>query len=50
MAVRLEDIKNGASVRGVASAQAVHVISVDWIGDQAISVACGWLPRCGAIF
>ena len=38
MAVRLEDIKNGASVRGVASAQAVHVISVDWIGDQAISV------------
>jgi hypothetical protein len=38
IAVRLEDIKNGASVRGVASAQAVHVISVDWIGDQAISV------------
>ena len=23
---------------GIASAQAVHVISVDWIGDQAISV------------
>ena len=38
MAARLEDVKNGASVRGVASAQAVHVISVDWIGDQAISV------------
>ena len=38
MAARLEEIKNGASVRGIASAQAVHVISVDWIGDQAISV------------
>ena len=39
MAARLEEIKNGASVRGIASAQAVHVVSVDWIGDQAISVA-----------
>ena len=38
MAARLEEIKNGASVRGIASAQAVHVVSVDWIGDQAISV------------
>ena len=38
MAARLEEIKNGASVGGIASAQAVHVISVDWIGDQAISV------------
>ena len=38
MAAKLEEIKNGASVRGVASAQAVHVVSVDWIGDQAISV------------
>ena len=35
---KLEDIKNGASVRGVASSQPVHVISVDWIGDQAINV------------
>jgi superfamily II DNA or RNA helicase len=35
---KLEDIKNGASVRGVASTQPVHVISVDWIGDQAINV------------
>lgn len=34
----LENIKNGASVRGIASAQAVHVVSVDWIGDQAINV------------
>ena len=38
MAAKLEEIKNGAFVRGVASAQAVHVVSVDWIGDQAISV------------
>ncbi|HWK33917.1 MAG TPA: hypothetical protein VNR51_09595, partial [Hyphomicrobium sp.] len=38
MAARLEEVKNGASVRGVASAQPVHVISVDWIGDQAINV------------
>ena len=38
MSARLEDIKNGASVRGVASAQAVHIVSVDWIGDQAINV------------
>ncbi len=38
MGARLEDVKNGASVRGVASAQPVHVISVDWIGDQAINV------------
>lgn len=38
MPARLEEIKNGASVRGVASAQPVHVLSVDWIGDQAINV------------
>jgi superfamily II DNA or RNA helicase len=38
MSARLEDIKNGASVRGVASAQSVLIVSVDWIGDQAISV------------
>ena len=38
MSARLEDIKNGASVRGVASAQTVLVVSVDWIGDQAINV------------
>jgi hypothetical protein len=35
---KLEDIKNGASVRGVVSAQVVTIVSVDWIGDQAISV------------
>jgi superfamily II DNA or RNA helicase len=38
MSARLEDIKNGASVRGVASVQAVQIVSVDWIGDQAINV------------
>jgi superfamily II DNA or RNA helicase len=38
MSAKLEDIKNGASVRGVVSAQAVQIVSVDWIGDQAINV------------
>jgi superfamily II DNA or RNA helicase len=38
MGAKLEDIKNGASVCGVASARPVHVLSVDWIGDQAINV------------
>jgi SNF2 family DNA or RNA helicase len=38
MVARLESIKNGASVRGIASAQPVQIVSVDWIGDQAISV------------
>jgi superfamily II DNA or RNA helicase len=38
MSAMLEDIKNGASVRGVVSAQAVQIVSVDWIGDQAINV------------
>ena len=34
----LEDIKGGAMVRGVAPGQVVEVVSVDWIGDQAINV------------
>ena len=38
MVARLEDVKNGATVRGIASPQSVHVVSVDWIGDQAINV------------
>ena len=38
MSARLEDVKNGASVRGVASVQTVQIVSVDWIGDQAINV------------
>src|SRR3546814_20087638 len=35
---RLEEIRNGASVRGIASPQAAQILSVDWIGDQAINV------------
>lgn len=35
---RLEDIRNGAFVRGILPAQPVQVVSVDWIGEQAISV------------
>jgi superfamily II DNA or RNA helicase len=35
---RLEDIKNGASVSGVVPNQTVDVVSVDWIGDQAINM------------
>ena len=38
MGAKLEDVKNGASVRRITSARPVHVVSVDWIGDQAISV------------
>lgn len=35
---KLEEIKNGASVRGIASTSAAQVVSVEWIGDQAINV------------
>lgn len=35
---RLEEIKNGASVRGIKSANAAQILSVEWIGDQAINV------------
>ncbi|MBB4642747.1 protein NO VEIN domain-containing protein [Rhizorhapis suberifaciens] len=35
---KLEEIRNGASVRGIASSQAAQIVSVDWIGDQAINV------------
>lgn len=38
MGAKLEDVRNGASVRGIASAQPVQIVSVDWIGDQAINV------------
>jgi len=38
MVARLEDVKNGASVRGIVSTLAVHVLSINWIGDQAINV------------
>ena len=35
---KLEEIRNGASVRGIASSQVVQILSVDWIGDQAMNV------------
>jgi hypothetical protein len=35
---RLEDVRNGAGVNGIVSAQTVQVVSVEWIGDQAINV------------
>jgi superfamily II DNA or RNA helicase len=34
----LEDIRSGAVVRGVAPNQTVEIVSVDWIGDQALNV------------
>lgn len=34
----LEDIKNGVSVRGIVPGQPVEVVSVEWIGDQAINL------------
>jgi superfamily II DNA or RNA helicase len=35
---KLEEIKNGALVAGVVPGQVVEVVSVDWIGGQAINV------------
>lgn len=35
---KLEDIKNGALIKGIAPNQFVQVVSVDWIGDQAMNV------------
>lgn len=35
---RLEDIRNGAMVEGLAPSQPVEVVSVQWIGDQAINI------------
>ena len=34
----LEDIRSGAIVRGIVPNQAVQIVSVDWIGDQALNV------------
>jgi hypothetical protein len=34
----LEDLKRGASIQGIFPGQAVEVVSVDWIGDQAINL------------
>ena len=35
---KLEEIKHGASVAGVVPNQSVEVVSVDWIGDQALNL------------
>lgn len=35
---KLEEIKNGALINGVAPNQPVQIVSVDWIGDQAVNV------------
>lgn len=35
---RLEELKNGAMVKGVAPNQPVELVSVEWIGDQAINI------------
>ncbi len=34
----LEDVKPGAMVRGVVPGQSVQVVSIDWIGNQAINL------------
>jgi superfamily II DNA or RNA helicase len=34
----LEDLKRGASVQGVVPGQAVEIISLDWIGQQAVNL------------
>jgi superfamily II DNA or RNA helicase len=36
--VRIEDVKGGAFVRGIVPRQLVQIVSVDWIGQQAINV------------
>ncbi|HKJ72474.1 MAG TPA: helicase-related protein [Alphaproteobacteria bacterium] len=36
--ISLEDIRNGAIIRGIAPNQAVQIVSVEWIGDQAVNV------------
>lgn len=34
----LEDLKNGAVVQGIIPSHPVEIVSVDWIGDQAINL------------
>ena len=34
----LEDVKPGAALRGVAPGNSVQIVSVDWIGNQAINL------------
>lgn len=38
MAARLEDLKAGASVRGLAPGRLAKVVQVEWFGDQAAKV------------
>lgn len=38
MPAPLEEVKNGARVTGIAPGQAVEIVSVDWIGNQALNV------------
>ena len=35
---RLEDIRNGALVAGVVPNRSVHIVSNEWIGNQALNV------------
>lgn len=35
---KLEDIKNGSRISGIVANQSVEVVSVEWIGQQAINV------------
>ena len=35
---KLEEIKNGASVAGIVPNQSIEVVSVDWIGEQALNL------------
>ena len=35
---KLEEVKSGALVAGVMPGQVVEVVSVDWIGDQALNL------------
>jgi len=34
---KLEEIRGGSRVRGIAPSQPVEIVSVDWIGDQAVN-------------
>lgn len=35
---KLEDVKNGSRISGIVAGQAAEIVSVEWIGDQAINV------------
>ena len=44
---KLEDVKNGSRVSGIVAGQAVEIVSVEWIGEQAINVLA--VPAPGAL-